>query len=232
MCNLYSITTSPQAVLRLFRVSHNRAAAFEPLPAVFPGHTVPIVRRAPDGERELVAMSWGFVLLQQGKAPKRVTNARDDKLDGPFWRSSMAERRCLVPASSFCEPHDGRTPATWHWFALAGEDPRPTFAFAGLWRRWRGPLKKDGPAVACDVFAFATTLPNALTATINHERSPVLLRTDAERDTWLTGSVDEARALVRPTEAEGMRIVQAGLEKKDWLGVEPPPSKAMQARLL
>jgi len=24
-------------------------------------------------------------------------------------------------------------PATWHWFALKGEEPRPLFAFPGTW---------------------------------------------------------------------------------------------------
>jgi hypothetical protein len=31
------------------------------------------------------------------------------------------------------------------------------------------------PAVDLDVYAFLTTLPNALVATVNHERMPVLL---------------------------------------------------------
>lgn len=54
-------------------------------------------------------------------------------------------------ATSFCEPHDDRKPATWHWFALKGDEPRPLFAFAGLWQRWRGPIKKDRPNVDIDV---------------------------------------------------------------------------------
>jgi putative SOS response-associated peptidase YedK len=78
MCNLFSLTRNREAILRLFRVSHNRATAFEPLPAIFPGHEVPVVRSAEDGERELVVLSWGFVLLQDGRAPRRVTNVRDD----------------------------------------------------------------------------------------------------------------------------------------------------------
>jgi putative SOS response-associated peptidase YedK len=86
-----------------------------------------------------------FVLLQDGRAPKRVTNTRDDKIKGSFWRDSFKQRRCLVPASSFCEPHDGRKPATWHWIALKGEEPRPLSAFSGIWRCWKGPIKKDGP---------------------------------------------------------------------------------------
>lgn len=51
-------------------------------------------------------MSWGFVLLQHGKLPRRVTNVRDDKfLTSKFWRPSFDARRCLVPASSYCEPN-------------------------------------------------------------------------------------------------------------------------------
>ena len=47
------------AITHLFRVPHNRAEAREPLPAIFPGWSAPIVRVAADGERELVSMSWG-----------------------------------------------------------------------------------------------------------------------------------------------------------------------------
>jgi putative SOS response-associated peptidase YedK len=38
------------------------------------------------------------------------------------------------------------------------------------------------------VFSFVTTLPNTLTQTINHERSPVLLTDEDQYSTWLTGS--------------------------------------------
>ena len=217
MCNLYSMTKAREAVLRLFRVGHNRATAFEPTGAIFPGHTAPIVRRAEDGERELVTLSWGFVLLRDGYAPKRVTNARDDKLQTPFWRPSFEARRCLVPATSFCEPHDGRKPATWHWFALAGDEPRPMFAFAGLWRRWKGRIKKDGPTVEIDVYSFVTTVPNALTSSINHERSPVLLTSEDDMDTWLSDDHAAVKALIRPQPAERLRIVQEGFDKQHLL---------------
>lgn len=101
MCNLYSMTRMPEAVRRLFRVSHNRAANFDPQPAIFPGYSARVVRKATDGERELVTMSWGFVLLQPGKAPKRVSNVRDDKvLASSFWRQSFEERR-WVPSRSW-----------------------------------------------------------------------------------------------------------------------------------
>ena len=65
MCNLYSLNKKRDAVARFFRVSHNRAAAFEPASAIFPRHIAPVVRQSADGERELVTMSWGFMLVQQ-----------------------------------------------------------------------------------------------------------------------------------------------------------------------
>ena len=96
MCNLYSMTRNREAILRLFRVSHNRAAAYEPRDAIFPGYQAPVVRKAADGERELAVLNWGFVLLQKDKAPKRVTNIRDDKAQSKFWqpRSSSVVASC------------------------------------------------------------------------------------------------------------------------------------------
>jgi putative SOS response-associated peptidase YedK len=121
-------------VLRLFRVGHNRAAPIEGKSAIFPGDFASVVRKTDDGERELVNLNWGFVLLRKGLAPRRVTNVRDDKiLTSKFWRPSFEQRRCLVPASSYCEPK-GEKPAVWHWFAIKGDEDRLLFAFPGFGR--------------------------------------------------------------------------------------------------
>lgn len=214
MCNLYSEVKNRLAVLDQFGIGDNRGTAFEPLPAIFPGYDAPIVRRAEDGARELVTMSWGFVLPQQGRAAKRVTNARDEKvLSSRFWRSSFEQRRCLVPVTSFAEPK-GKAPAIWHWFALKGDDPRPLFAFAGLWRSWNGPLKPDGEPVRIETYAFLTTTPNEIVKPIHPNRMPVILGDKEAWDTWLEGSDDDAFALARAYPAEAMHIVHRG-EKKD-----------------
>lgn len=229
MCNLYSVRTSRAALAREFLLSDNRMAAFEPLSAIFPGGMAPIIKQSADGERELVLRSWGFILLRDGYAPKRVTNTRDDKLTTNFWRESFERRRCLVPATSFCEP-DGNKPCQWHWFARTGDGPRPLFAFPGIYRTWKGPIKKGGPNVDVEVFSFITTLPNALTSTINHERSPVLLAGEDEYSAWLNGTPNDALSVIKTSAPERMRIVQAGLDKKDFwaspvdgsLQIQPP----------
>jgi putative SOS response-associated peptidase YedK len=220
MCNLYSLNKKRDMVARFFRVSHNRAASFERASAIFPKNIAAVVREAADGEREIVMMSWGFIFVENGKAPRPVTNVRDDKiLTSAFWRRSFLERRCLVPASSFCEPNGDVRPATWHWFSIKGADARPLFAFPGIWRRYQGPLKKDGANIEIDTYAFLTTTPNSLVATINHERMPVLLTREEEFDAWLRAPVDEAFALAREYPSEKMRIVREGFAKQDLLEV-------------
>ena len=215
MCNLYSMTATREALGKLFRVSRNRMAAIEPKSAIFPSNDAPVVRRADDGERELVELSWGFVLPQKGLAPKRVTNVRDDKVrSSSFWKGSFNERRCLIPVTSFSEPK-GRSPATWHWFALKGDEERPLFAFAGIWRSFHGPIKKDGEAVDIDAFSFMTTRPNKLVATVHPSRMPVILATPEAHDVWLNGTQEKAIKLIESYPADQMEIVQAGSDRKD-----------------
>lgn len=225
MCNLYSNTRAREAMLRLFRVADNRATATTPLPAIFPSNLAPVVRAGGDGERELVEMNWGFIRKQKTKdgsahTYKRVGNVRDDTiLKSPFWKSSFNARRCLVPASSYCEPK-GYAPAVWNWFSLLPRETgveRPLFAFPGIWMTYQGPLKKDGPDVVQDVYSFLTTTPNELTASINHERMPVLLTREEAFEAWLTGTAEEALNLARPFPAADMRIVQVGAERQDLL---------------
>ena len=78
-------------------------------------------------------------------------------------------------------------------------------------------MKKNGDTVEQEVFSFMTTEPNELTASINHERMPVLLTDPADFETWLSASTEEAFKLARSYAADQMRIVQSGSERKDLL---------------
>ena len=102
-------------------------------------------------------MTWGFVLPQQGKAPKWVNNTRDDKvMSSGFWKSSFIERRCLIPATSFAEYHPTVRDEKGHkavvWFSVAGD--RSTLRFrrhlAALARRLEGRVAGDGLLLDAD----------------------------------------------------------------------------------
>lgn len=103
MCNLYSNTRSRDAIRALFRVSHNRSYTFEPMPAIFPKSVAPIIRLAPDGEREMVPATWGFPLLKDGYAPKPVTNVATTQCSRARFgvrASRLAAASCLLRATA------------------------------------------------------------------------------------------------------------------------------------
>lgn len=222
MRNLYSNTMPPAAMRDLFEVSpeHDHLGNAEPRPAVFPKGMAPVVRIGQGGERELVEMRWGFltpsVSNRAGKPmkPHAWNNARDDKLvRNGLWRSSIVERRCLIPVTAFNETK-GERPATDYWFGLVAEDPdaRPPFAVAGLWRLEREELRsRDEDGLT---HTMVTTEANDLIRPIHkHKRMPVILDPESY-ETWLQGPVDEALALLRPYPSDRMRIVRQGIGEK------------------
>lgn len=129
MCNLYSQTRNVDAIRRLFRVADNRARV-DPQPAIFPAWTAPVIRKAADGERELVPMSWAWCLSQPMAGLGAASRTYATTMKSSFWKPSFEARRCLVPASSYCEPDTGK-PVKCHWFAVNGEHDRELFAFPG-----------------------------------------------------------------------------------------------------
>lgn len=62
-----------------------------------------------------------------------------------------------------------------------------------------------------------TTTPNALVATVNHERMSVLLTKQREFDTWMRRRAREATELAREYPPEQMQIVRTSYEKEDQL---------------
>ncbi len=228
MCSLYALTADVLTLEQIFSIRGVKVKEWTEHPAIFPGFTAPVIRENESGEREMVNMHWGFILHREGYAPKRVFNVRDDAIiESAFWRKSFVSRRCLVPATSFCEPFSDVKPATWHWFALRGEtneergkrkvgaEARPPFAFPGIWQTFHGMTKKDSKPVTQDVYSFLTTTPNSVVKKINHERMPVILNTEHQFETWLRGDVNEALTLAQEFPPAHMHEVKSGEEKED-----------------
>ena len=204
------------ALRQLFSVAaaQDKTGNAEPLPSIFPKGMAPIVGVDADGTRWLQNAHWGFVMPQVSKKtgkpiqPKAVNNARDDKLRvSQFWAKSFEDRRCLIPATSFCEAK-GRNPATYVWFGVTGDGPRPPFALAGLWRAYKGNYG-GGEERELLTSSMVTTTPNELTRQTHPDRTPFIVDPD-DYDTWLTGTADEAYALIKPFPADRMVIHQSG----------------------
>lgn len=190
MCNLYSMTTNAEAIRRLFAVTNGGFSNLAARPEIYPSQMAPVVRSA-EGGRELVTMGWGFPPPTAGTRP--VTNVRNTS--SPFWRSALSrpDRRCLVPATSFCEWEGEKGAKRKVWFEVDGGEP---FAFAGLWR----------PSGAGDRMAFLTCEPNELVAPIHPKAMPVILAPE-DYETWLVCDFTTAVALQRPFLAARMRVL-------------------------
>ncbi|WP_370160401.1 SOS response-associated peptidase [Limimaricola soesokkakensis] len=218
MCNLYANTMPVDAMREIFDVPSPRThlGNAEPLRAIFPRHEAPIVRIGAEG-RELVRAHWGFLMPQISKKtgkpilPKAINNTRDDKVRiSRFWRKSFEVRRCLIPATAFCEAK-GRKPATYHWFSVGGSGQAEPFAFAGVWRSFRGTYRDE--KVEVDTYSMMTSTPNDLVRKIHPDRMPVILGTEAQA-TWLEGSVDEAFEVIETYPADRMQEIGEGEEMK------------------
>jgi putative SOS response-associated peptidase YedK len=212
MSNLYSVTTSQEAIRALAKALgewRDSTGNLQPLPAVFPDQMAPVVRTTPDGAHELVMMRWGFPSPTAGAGPALVTNVRNSA--SHWWRPWLAKpaQRCLVPVTSFCE-YLGHRPAVPHWFAQ--DEARSPFFFAGIWRTWQGNRGPKSNSVQGNhiLFSFLTTEPNDEVKPIHPKAMPVLLLDQAARETWLRGSVEQALALQRPAANGAVRVVATG----------------------
>lgn len=183
MCNLYRMTKTPDEVAGWFDAV-NEAAGSNVGGEVYPGYPGLVV--AGGAVRQ---MGWGFPLQRKGAAgqplkPKPVNNARTDKLDGFFWKSSFQKRRCLIPMTGWAEAEGPKGAMTRTWMGVPGTD---LFAAAGIWRtsdEWG------------DVYSMVMT-DAAGTAAEIHSRMPVLLAPETY-ETWLSGEAEAAMRLCKP----------------------------------
>ncbi|MEO8062989.1 MAG: SOS response-associated peptidase [Pseudomonadota bacterium] len=172
---------------------------------VAPAREVPVIRLA-EGEREGVMMRWGLIPpFLKGESPKYATiNARVETMEAsPAYRDPWKKgQRCVVPADGFYEWHQplGRPKQPW-FIGLANKEVMP---FAGLWDR-----SKRADGVVIESFAIITLPANEFMAKIDNEekRMPAILRPE-DVETWLTGTPEQARAVLSPFSGEQLRAFQ------------------------
>jgi putative SOS response-associated peptidase YedK len=211
MCTLYAQVAVQEALNKIFGVKKDSAGNLPAMKSIYPDGLAPVVRETAGG-RELIKMRWGFPPPPNASGGRPVVNVRNTVSN--FWKPWLKpEQRCLVPVTSFCEWTDS-LPKTPVWFALSQE--RPPFAFAGIWRPWKGTrgTKKDPIEGEHLLYSFLTTDPNDDVQPIHSKAMPVILTTEDEMDAWMNAPIDDALELQRPREPGMLKIVARG-EKSD-----------------
>lgn len=161
---------------------------------VFPKSFGPVIKRNDDGVLEWSKMRWGLPGPPQfGGAP--VTNIRNIK--SPHWRPQLnPEHRCLVPFTAFSEYEDASPKGAKiiRWFATPD---RGMLCFAGIWRAWTGDYgsKKEPNQGEHLLFSFLTTEANDLVRPVHAKAMPVVLRTEEEREEWLSAPASQIEAI-------------------------------------
>jgi putative SOS response-associated peptidase YedK len=229
MCGRYIIRQQTQAIREWekygpppFLESYN----------VAPTQQVPILRMQ-DGRPQFTRVRWGLVpFFARGEPPRYSTiNARIETFETAAsyrwpWRR---DQRCLQLASGFYEWHlDQYGRKSPYLITLADQE---LFAFAGLWDR---SMKEDGTAV--DSCVHITMPANALMADIhntgnNPHRMPAILRL-ADRDAWLNGSTEEARAALVAYPADLMLAYEVSTRVNSVRNNSPDLSQPLQREAL
>lgn len=199
MCGRY--TTPEETEAERYLTVHLLHWHFERSYNVAPTQSVPVVRML-EGAREGVMMRWGLVpYFAKGVAGKYSTiNARVESIEtSPAYRGSWKRsQRCILPATGFYEWHLNADGSKQPYFIHAAD--QPTFGFAGLWDSSRG---EDGTLLqSCTII----TMPaNPMMAQIHNapgkQRMPAVLN-QIDHEAWLTGSMQEARAILQPYPAD------------------------------
>ena len=189
MCNLYRMTKTVDEIAGLFdAIDALQGANFGE--EVYPGYPGLVVAPDAQAKPKVGTMSWGFPLVMKGKGgqplkPKPVNNARTDKLDSFFWRSSFERRRCLIPLTAWAEAQGAKGAKTRTWLSLPDTE---TFAAAGVWR-------KSDEFGTC--YSMVMTDSAGSAAESVHSRMPVLLSPE-DYGLWMSGSPEEAKSLCKP----------------------------------
>jgi len=172
----------------------------EPRYKIAPTQRVPVVRLLDwPARRCLDMLRWGLVpkWAKDLSVGSRMINARTETVAmKPAFRDAFRKRRCLVPATGFCEwkqmdPGSGSKPKKQPYLIHRRDDR--VFALAGLWEEWQ-----DTEGLPIETFTILTTEPNDFMRPF-HDRMPLIIGRN-DYGLWLdpeVQGVDRLQPLLR-----------------------------------
>lgn len=204
MCGRYTLEQKAKDIAKRFKLD-TVVPDLKPNYNVAPSQIMPVVTEGQRSKRNLEMMQWGIPRTLGKDIVKELINTRADKTFGGFWKRTVMNHRCLIPATGFYEwkrSKNGKTPFFIH--------PKNVelYSFAGIWDVWKN---EQGHEIKA--YSIMTTEPNQEMTTI-HNRMPVILSPKAEA-LWLDPSNDDQQLLaelLKPYEDGKLEIYQVSDE--------------------
>lgn len=220
MCNRYR---SPSAEEICAHWPVDRAVAWQG-GGVYPRAAGPFLRRRREGsavcpepgDLELVTGQWGLIpwFARTPKLPYSTNNARSEELaTKASYKVPWARgQRCLIPAWSFDEPcwETGRNV----WWRFTRADGKP-WVLAGVWNTWvdksTGEVHESYTMLTlnADEHPIMRRMhkPDPKLPADQQDKRSVIAIADEEIDTWLDGTIDAARALLKAPAVDAIEAV-------------------------
>jgi putative SOS response-associated peptidase YedK len=203
MCARYQTPSQAQAEA-YFELAQS-IWSYAPSWRVAPTEQVPVVLSTKAGTAGWM-MRWDLIPYRNHGRPtgKVLINAKVENLETVhYWKEPWSRgQRCIFSMAGFYEPH--RHPDGHNEPFYVHLTDRPVFGVAGIWDRT---VREDGGEIhSC---ALITTPANALLAEVHNEklRMPAVLAQE-HHQIWLSGTPEEARAVLMPYPAERMAAWQ------------------------
>ncbi len=190
MCSRY---TSPDDIemARFYKV--DKPTLDEIKTTIYPGYQAPVLMNAEGDEAHIEARFWGFCLNMPGKKDpskfisKILQNAVSETITEKrtFAKTWREGRRCILPASVFYEPLDGK-------FKPIKDTETKIMSLAGIWGEQTFREKK------VDACTMLTCEPNKFMEKF-HDRMPVIIHPE-DVEEWLSPDTapDQAMKLCKP----------------------------------
>lgn len=200
MCGRYTLNKTAEDVAKRFNIAKNPDGV-RPNYNVAPSQLMPVITEGDDGKRTVELMKWGIPRTLGKDLVKELINTRADKAFGGFWKKTVLNHRCLVPATGFYEwktSASGKIPFFIHPKNIE------LYAFAGIWSTWVNDVGQE-----IKVYSIMTTEPNKEMKAL-HTRMPVILHPKDEEQ-WVKPSNDKPETLgelLLPLEDDSLEIYE------------------------
>lgn len=217
MCNRYVSPTEAE-IERAWHVGRRQPGRWWD-EVVVPRRRGVFIRQG-DGSQQLVSGQWGLIpsFAKTSQLKYSTNNARSEELaDKPSYRQPWARgQRCIIPAQSFDEPcwETGRN--VWWRFRRADGQP---WGLAGLWNTWTD----SGSGEILESYTMLTInaddhplmrrmhKPKPDRPAGEQDKRSVIAIQPADVQTWLAGTLEDARELLCPPPMEVIRAEPLGV---------------------